>query len=161
MEIRVLRRLEERNKPTADEIRALLDRHDVRLLNIMGAPGCGKTTLLEHLLPRLSKHLRCAVLEGDLFTTRDAERIAALGAPVIQLETQGSCHLDAALVLGGLEALPLGEFDLVLCGHSHSKQVPKEQMILTRLRPATRQFIGGVASDRRETPATQLVICRG
>ena len=113
MEIRVLRRLEEKNQANADEIRTLLDQHDVRLLNIMGGPGCGKTTLLEHLLPRLSERFRAAVLEGDLFTTRDAERIAALSAPVIQLETQGSCHLDAALVRRGLGELPLSDLDFV------------------------------------------------
>jgi hydrogenase nickel incorporation protein HypB len=79
----------------------------------MGAPGCGKTTLLEHMLPRLAERFRCAVLEGDLYTTRDAERIAALGAPVIQLETQGSCHLDAALVLRGLNELQLSDLDFV------------------------------------------------
>jgi len=114
MEIRVLRRLEEKNKANADEIRTLLGRHGVSLLNIMGSPGCGKTTLLEHLLPKLGERFRCAVLEGDLFTTRDSERIAALGTTVIQLETQGSCHLDAALVLRGLRELPLSDLRLVM-----------------------------------------------
>lgn len=113
MEIRVLRRLEEKNRANADEIRALLAEHRICMVNIMGGPGCGKTTLLEHLLPKLSRRLRCAVLEGDLFTTRDAERIAALGAPVIQLETQGSCHLDAALVRRGLSELALDHIDCV------------------------------------------------
>ena len=114
MEIRVLRRLEEKNEANAEEVRALVDRHGVCLLNIMGGPGCGKTTLLEHLLPKLADRSRCAVLEGDLFTTRDAERIAAVGTTVIQLETQGSCHLDAALVLRGLGELQLGDLDFVL-----------------------------------------------
>ena len=113
MEIQVLRRLDERNQASADEVRALRDKHGVCLVNIMGAPGCGKTTLLECLLPRLQERFRCAVLEGDLYTTRDAERIAALGTAVVQLETQGSCHLDAALVLRGLRQLPLEELDFV------------------------------------------------
>jgi hydrogenase nickel incorporation protein HypB len=113
MEIQVLRRLDERNKASADEVRALRDKHGLCLVNIMGAPGCGKTTLLECLLPRLQEQFRCAVLEGDLYTTRDAERIAALGTTVVQLETQGSCHLDAALVLRGLRQLPLEELDFV------------------------------------------------
>lgn len=114
MEIRVLRRLEDKSKADAEEIQTLLGGHGVALLNIMGGPGCGKTTLLEHLLPKLGERLRCAVLEGDLFTTRDSERIAALGAIVIQLETQGSCHLDATLVLRGLRELPLSDLRLVM-----------------------------------------------
>jgi len=113
MEIRVLRRLEDRNQASADEISAVLKKHEIRLINIMGGPGCGKTTLLEHLLPKLVDRFRCAVLEGDLYTTRDAERIAALQAPVVQLETQGSCHLDAALVLRGLKELPLDDLNVV------------------------------------------------
>jgi len=114
MEIRVLRRLEEKNESDAARIRALLAEHGVRSLNVMGGDGCGKTTLLEHLLPPLRDHLRCAVLEGDLYTTRDAERLAVLGVQVVQLETQGACHLDAALVQRGLDALPLADLDLVV-----------------------------------------------
>jgi hydrogenase nickel incorporation protein HypB len=113
MEIRVLRRLEDKNKATAGEIRSLLDAHGVCSINVMGGAGCGKTTLLERLLPALRERYACAVLEGDLFTTRDAERIAATGTPVVQLETQGSCHLDAALVLRGLRELPLADLDCV------------------------------------------------
>ena len=97
MEIRVLRRLEEKNQATADEIRALLGKHHVRMVNIMGGPGCGKTTLLEHLLPKLSQRLRCAVLEGDLFTTRDAERIAGRMRDVI-LSAEGAKIDYVALV---------------------------------------------------------------
>jgi hydrogenase nickel incorporation protein HypB len=113
MEIRVLRRLEEKNQAEASEVRALLGEHCVYLVNVMGSPGCGKTTLLERILPLLSKQSACGVLEGDLYTTRDAERIAALGAPVVQLETQGSCHLEAGLVLRGLAEIQPAEKDFV------------------------------------------------
>lgn len=113
MEIQVLRRLEEKNKATADQVRSELAEHGTCSINIMGSPGCGKTSLLEAILPVLQQSCRCAVLEGDLFTTQDAERIAALGTRVIQLETQGSCHLDASLVHRGIRELPLPECDLV------------------------------------------------
>jgi hydrogenase nickel incorporation protein HypB len=113
MEVRILRRLEEKNEADAAAVRELLAAHHVRAINVMGSPGCGKTTLLERLLPRLQPRFRCGVLEGDLFTTRDAERIAAIEVPVIQLETQGSCHLDAALVHRGVRELPLAELDLL------------------------------------------------
>jgi hydrogenase nickel incorporation protein HypB len=113
MEVRILRRLEAKNEADAAAVRDLLTAHKVRAINIMGSPGCGKTTLLEHVLPRLQPRFRCAVLEGDLFTARDAERIAAINVPVIQLETQGSCHLDAALVHRGVCELPLGDLDFL------------------------------------------------
>ncbi len=113
MEIQVLRRLEEKNKADADQIRALLNQHNVKCFNIMGSPGCGKTALLEHVLPPLQQRYRCAVLEGDLYTTQDAERIAGMGTTVIQLETQGSCHLDANLVMRGMQELNLDQLDIV------------------------------------------------
>lgn len=113
MKIQILRRLEEKSKADADELRSLRESHGICSINIMGAPGCGKTTLLEHLLPELQKRFRCAVLEGDLYTARDAERIAVICSLVIQLETQGACHLDAGLVHRGFRELPLDDLDYV------------------------------------------------
>ncbi len=103
-----------KNDRAADENRELLKRQGVCMINLLGGAGCGKTALLERLLPRLAKDRRIGVLEGDLATTRDAERIAAVGAPVVQLLTEGGCHLTAALVRGGLERLPLDGLDLVI-----------------------------------------------
>lgn len=115
MKIQVLRKsLLERNDTAAEENRRLLASHDVVAVNIMGGAGCGKTTLLERLLPQLRPELSVAVLEGDIATTKDAARIAALGVPVIQLLTEGGCHLTATLVEEGLKRLPLAELDLVL-----------------------------------------------
>ena len=113
MEIAVLRNVQEHNDATADDVRRLLAEHRVCMINVMGGAGCGKTTLLERLIPRLAPDLRSAVLEGDITTTRDAERIAELGVPVVQLQTEGSCHLDAWLVHDGLKTLPLAETDIV------------------------------------------------
>jgi hydrogenase nickel incorporation protein HypB len=113
MEIAVLRNVQEHNDATADDVRRLLERHNVCMINVMGGAGCGKTALLERLIPRLAPRLRGAVLEGDITTTRDAERIAALGVPVVQLQTEGACHLDAWLVHDGLQSLPLEDVDIV------------------------------------------------
>jgi len=68
----------------------------VLVVNVVGSPGCGKTTLLEALLSRLAGRVRPAVIEGDIAGSIDAERIEALGVPVVQINTDGACHLDAA-----------------------------------------------------------------
>jgi len=86
--------------------RALFRQRGVLALNIMGSPGAGKTALLEATLPRLHPRYGCAVVEGDIATTRDGERISALGVPVVQLNTGGACHLDASMVARALEDLP-------------------------------------------------------
>lgn len=86
--------------------RALLHQLGILALNVMGSPGSGKTALLEATLPRLHPRFGCAVVEGDIATTRDGERIAALGVPVVQLNTGGACHLDASMVARALEDLP-------------------------------------------------------
>jgi hydrogenase nickel incorporation protein HypB len=81
----------------AEENRALFDRLGVLVLNLMSAPGAGKTTLLEKTLPRLRERMRVAVIEGDLHTALDAERVSAVGVPAHQINTK-MCHLDAGLV---------------------------------------------------------------
>lgn len=126
MKIPVLRDVQEKNKVQAGEIQALLAEHRVCSINVMGGAGCGKTTLLEHLIPALTKNYRCAVLEGDITTTIDAERIDRLGVPVVQLQTDGSCHLDAGLVLKGLEKLPLAECDFVFIENVGNLVCPAE-----------------------------------
>lgn len=74
-------------------------------INLISSPGSGKTTLLEKTIERLGKELRIGVIEGDIETERDAERIRAKGVPAVQLTTGGACHLDAALVHKGIHAL--------------------------------------------------------
>lgn len=77
------------------------------VINLMSSPGAGKTTLLEETIRVLSDRYRIAVIEGDLATERDADRIRALGARAVQINTHGGCHLDARMV-----AATLSEFDL-------------------------------------------------
>lgn len=74
-------------------------------INLISSPGSGKTTLLEHTIERLGNELRIGVIEGDIETERDAERIRAKGVPVIQLTTGGACHLDAAMTHKGYHQL--------------------------------------------------------
>lgn len=93
--------------------RERLDRAGCFAVNLMSSPGAGKTTLLERAIPLLRETVRVGVVEGDLYTDRDARRIAPLGVPVVQINTAGACHLDARMVAGALEALPLDEIDLL------------------------------------------------
>lgn len=112
-EIRVYRNLMGSNDLWARRTRELLRTKRVALLNLIGGPGCGKTTLLEKMAHVLQGKLRWAVLEGDVETTRDAERLDAAGLPVSQLLTGGACHLEAKLVHHALRDLPLDELELV------------------------------------------------
>jgi hydrogenase nickel incorporation protein HypB len=113
-EIRVYREIHGVNEEWAEKNRLLLAEHNVVMLNIIGSPGSGKTSLLEAASDRLSQSLKFAVLEGDVETTRDAERLHALNVPVSQLITGNACHLNAKLVHAGLSDLDLENLDLVI-----------------------------------------------
>ena len=95
-----------------DEIAALvqsdLDRRGIRMINLLGTPGSGKTTLLEKVLAdgRIDRST-VAVIEGDLYTAKDAERMAAMGVKTIQLNTEGACHLEADMIQQALAELDL------------------------------------------------------
>lgn len=93
------------NAQWAKRTRTLLKERGWTLLNFIGAPGAGKTTVLEALISASKGRLSFAVLEGDIETTRDAERIAPLGVPVCQLLSGGACHLEAKLVHAALKDL--------------------------------------------------------
>ena len=95
------------NNNAAEFNRELFHNTKTLVINLMSSPGAGKTTLLEETVRALSKNFRIAVIEGDLATERDADRIRAMGAKAVQINTHGGCHLDARMV-----AATLGEFDL-------------------------------------------------
>ena len=104
MKIRVIRNVLEANEALAGENRRRLDESRVLCVNVMSAPGSGKTALLEKTIPALGAE-RCAVLVGDLQTSRDAERLAGVSSQVTQINTEGGCHLTAAQVAEGLRGL--------------------------------------------------------
>lgn len=103
----------EENDLVAAGNRALFAKEGIHVLNLISSPGAGKTSLLVETLLRLRGELRCAVIEGDQQTAHDAQRIAETGAPVIQINTRGGCHLNAAQVREALEHLPLEGLDLL------------------------------------------------
>ena len=80
----------------------------------MGSPGSGKTTFLESILPKLSAHIRTAVIEGDLATQNDALRIQKTGITALQINTDGGCHLDAKMIENQLQKLDLDSLNLII-----------------------------------------------
>lgn len=105
--VNVMRSAEGDNDLVANEVRSYLSEHGVLTLNFMGSPGCGKTSLLNATLVRMRNEFRFGAIFGDLFTSRDAERIASLGVPAVQINTEGASHLGAHMIKESLT-----EFDL-------------------------------------------------
>lgn len=106
--------------------RKLFAERNVIVMNLMGSPGSGKTTLLEQTLTRLADKIRIAVIEGDLFTAKDAERIERAGVDVIQINTAGGCHLDAAMIQKACETLDLDAIDLLIVENVGNLVCPAE-----------------------------------
>ncbi len=101
------------NDRDAEEIRSKLKDSGTFLINVMSSPGSGKTTLLSRTIMDLSHELKIGVIEADIDSSVDAERIEALGAKAVQVHTDGMCHMDAGMTLTGLEALDYPNLDLV------------------------------------------------
>jgi hydrogenase nickel incorporation protein HypB len=99
------------NDQIAAQNRALLDQHGIVAINIMASPGAGKTSLIERTIQALPR--RIGVIEGDVASQIDADRVAKTGVPVVQINTGGECHLEAGMVRAALEQLPLEELDLL------------------------------------------------
>jgi hydrogenase nickel incorporation protein HypB len=93
------------NDAMARSNREHFDEQNLVVLNLISSPGSGKTTLLEHTIDKLGNEIRIGVIEGDIETERDAERIRAKGVPAIQLTTGGACHLDASMIHRGFHQL--------------------------------------------------------
>lgn len=111
--IEVLRGLLAANDRLAAHNRAHFDAHGVLTINLMSSPGAGKTALLERTVEALGARLRMAVIEGDLATENDAQRIRAKGVPAVQITTGNACHLDAHMVHHALDQLALAGLDVL------------------------------------------------
>jgi hydrogenase nickel incorporation protein HypB len=111
--VAVLKGLLDANDHQAAHNREHFDRHHVLAINLMSSPGAGKTALLEATIDLLGDDLKIAVVEGDLETENDAERIRAKGIPAVQITTGSACHLDAHMVHDALHQMSLDELDIV------------------------------------------------
>ncbi len=118
------------NQHGADENRARLDRWGITCLNLMSSPGSGKTQLLEKTLRSLQRELKIAVIEGDMTTHLDAERLRQQDVPVVAINTGRACHLDSKMVAGGLHQLAHEQqpedFDLVFVENVGNLVCPAE-----------------------------------
>lgn len=119
------------NDHQAAHNRAHFDTAGVRCFNLMSSPGAGKTALLEAVLGTLAQRYRLAIIEGDMTTQLDADRLRRFGVPVIPITTGRACHLDAAMVHGGVAILerdvaPLEDFDLLLVENVGNLVCPAE-----------------------------------
>ncbi len=111
--VEVLKGLLDANDHQAAHNREHFERHNALAVNLMSSPGAGKTALLEATIDALAGELRIAVVEGDLETENDAERIRAQGVPAIQITTGSACHLDAHMVHDALHDLDLDALDIL------------------------------------------------
>ncbi len=114
------------NEEFASSNRDLFRRHNVAVVNFMSAPGAGKTSLLERTLRSFKDEFATAVIEGDLMTTLDADRIRGLGIPAYQITTGTVCHLDAKMVHDSLHNFELGSLDLLVIENVGNMVCPAE-----------------------------------
>jgi len=114
MEIKVLKDILNANEGIAERNRQLLDNKGVFAVNLMSSPGAGKTSLILETIRKLKGETRIGVIEGDVSSSLDAETIGKEGVPVIQINTGGTCHLDANMLSSALSNMPLPDIELLL-----------------------------------------------
>ncbi|MFH1755709.1 MAG: hydrogenase nickel incorporation protein HypB [Candidatus Latescibacterota bacterium] len=127
--IQIVSKVLKANDRVAEQNKKIFTEAHVYAIDLIGSPGSGKTALLEATIPLLLSELRVGVIEGDISTCRDAERIAALGVPVVQITTEafgGSCHLEASTVGQALEELTLQDLDLLFIENVGNLVCPAE-----------------------------------
>ncbi len=125
MKVKVVSRILEANDRIAEENRRVFKSHGLFVVNIMSAPGAGKTSLIERTLERLDG-LRIGVIEGDIAGTDDAERISRFNIPVVQINTGGACHLDANMISEVLSEMPLNDMDVLIIENVGNLVCPAE-----------------------------------
>jgi hydrogenase nickel incorporation protein HypB len=113
MEIKVLRDVLSANDGIARRNQNRLDKHGILTINLMSSPGAGKTSLIMQTIGKLKGKTRVAVIEGDIASTIDADKVSKQGVAVVQINTAGGCHLDANMTENALNNLPLNDIDLL------------------------------------------------
>ena len=114
MEIKVVKDILGANEQIAERNRQLLDKNNVFAMNLMSSPGAGKTSLILATIKRLKGEIKIGVIEGDVSSSLDAETVGKEGVPVVQINTGGTCHLDANMISNALSNVPLQDIELLL-----------------------------------------------
>lgn len=125
-EIKVIVNMLHTNEEIALENKKLFDDEDIFVINLMSAPGSGKTSILEKLICHIRNHLNMAVIEGDIYTTKDADRIEAKGIPVVQINTSGACHLDGDMIRKAALNLDLRNLNMIIIENVGNLVCPAE-----------------------------------
>jgi len=126
MKISVVRNLLEANDRIAQQNREIFNQNRLLVMNLMSSPGAGKTSLLERTLDALKEKYVIGVIEGDIQTSHDAERIAKKGVSVVQINTDGACHLDANMIRDTLAEFRLDEMNLLIVENVGNLVCPAE-----------------------------------
>lgn len=125
-EIKVLTNILKVNGEVGQENKAWLKERGIYAVNLMSSPGSGKTSMLEKLVDKMKNDFNIAVIEGDIYTSKDAERIEALGVEVVQINTEGACHLDASMIKAAIEELNLDNINLLIIENVGNLVCPAE-----------------------------------
>jgi len=126
MEIKILKNVMIKNNAIGNDNKKIFNDKEVFVLNLTSSPGAGKTTLIESTLKLINDKRNSAVIEGDLYTSRDAERLQGFNIPLVQINTEGGCHLDARQIHHSIEDLDLENLDLLFIENVGNLVCPAE-----------------------------------
>lgn len=126
MEIKVVKQILEWNEDCSNEIKNIFDDKKIFMINVMGSPGAGKTSLIVNLINELRRDYRIAVIEGDIAGQIDAEKIKNMDIPVVQLNTDGACHIEAMSIKHILQYFNLDEVNVIIVENIGNLVCPAE-----------------------------------
>ena len=126
MEIKIVKQILEWNEDVSEEVKKTLAENNICLINVMGSPGAGKTSLITDIINRLRDTYRIGVIEGDIAGAIDADKIDKMGIPVVQLQTDGACHIEAMSIQHMLSFFNLDELDVLFVENIGNLVCPAE-----------------------------------
>lgn len=126
MKVKLTTKILNANERIAEENKKMFKEAGVYVINLMSSPGAGKTSLLEKTISAIKDKVKVGVIVGDITGTKDAERIDSLGVPVVQINTEGACHLDANMIADAAKDLPLKDLDLLFIENVGNLVCPAE-----------------------------------
>lgn len=126
MEIKIVKQIMEWNEDVSNEVKDLLAEKKICMINVMGSPGAGKTSLIKEIIHCLRDEFRIGVIEGDIAGKIDADAIDSMGIPVVQLQTDGACHIEAMSIQHMLPMFDLDQLDVLIVENIGNLVCPAE-----------------------------------